>query len=163
TLAAIVFVLLAIGLVTCIVSLVRGNREDTLASGPIIGEQQLTLTSPGEVLVMIETPRTSADYRSFQIQLVDQQTHQTVNMAYSMVIAQEAIYGVTTMKVPFGRMNASAGTYVVRMWGMQPGQDYSRYRLILSRPHMQRMVLQILGIVMCAVGMLLSVIWAAWM
>ncbi len=161
--AAMVFVLLAIGLVWCVMSLARGNRDNVLASAPIASEQEVTLVSPGEVLVAVEVPRMSTDYRSFQIQLVDRQSGQAVNMAYSMMTAQGAVYGVTTKQVPFGRMNAHPGAYLVRMWGFQAGQDYSRYRLILSRPYMGRMALQIVGIVFCVVGMLLSLIWAAWM
>jgi hypothetical protein len=95
--------------------------------------------------------------------LVDQQSGQAVTMQYSLMTAQGAAYGVSTMQVPFGRMNARPGTYLVRMAGLQGGKDYSGYRLILSRPYMGRMAIQIIGIVLCGVGMLLSVIWAAWM
>jgi hypothetical protein len=146
-----------------VVNLVRGNRADLLASAPIVSEQEIAVATPGEVLVMIETPRTSAEFRAFQIQLIDRQTGHTDTMAYTYATAQGAVYGVTTMQVPFGRITAHAGSYLVRMWGLQPGADYSRYRLILSRPYMGRMALQIVGIVVCGTGMLLSVIWAAWM
>jgi hypothetical protein len=160
--AGITFVLLGIGLVSSVMSLVRGNRNDILASVPLASEQEVTLASQGEVLIVIETPRTRMDYRVFQIQLVDRQTEQVVTMTYSLVTAQGAVYGVTTMQVPFGRMNARAGGYYVRIAGLQAGKDYSDHRLILSRPYMGRMALQIIGIVLCGVGMLLSVIWAAW-
>ena len=162
-LAATVFVLLGIGLVLCVRSLVRGNRGDLIASAPIASEQEMTLASPGEVLVVIETPRMSTAYRSFQIQLVDRQSGQVFNMPYSLMTAQGAVYGVTTMQVPFGRMTARPGAYLVRMWGLQAGQDYSGYRMILSRPYMGRMEPRNVGIVLCGGGMLLSVIWAAWM
>jgi hypothetical protein len=160
--AGIVFLLLGAGLVSCVASLVRGNRNDVLASMPLASEQQVTVPSQGEVLVVIETPRTKLDYRAFQIQFVDRKTGQAANMAYSLMTAQGAVYGVTTMQVPFGRMNARAGVYSARIAGLQPGNDYSDYRLILSRPYMGRMVRQIIGIVLCGVGMLLTVIGAAW-
>jgi hypothetical protein len=68
------------------------------------------------------------------------------------------------MQVPIGRMIAArTGVYAVRVEGLQPGKDYSSYRLILSRPYMGRMVLQIVAIVVCGVGMLLSLIWALWL
>jgi hypothetical protein len=161
--AAVAFVLCGIGLVICVMSLVKGNRNDVLASAPIVNEQEVTLRSAGEMLVIIETPRTAADFRSFQIQLTDRQTGQAVTMSYNYATAQGAVYGVTTMQVPFGRMNANVGTYLLRIAGLQPGADYSRYQLILSRPYMGRMAMQIIGIVLCGVGMLGSVIWSAWL
>jgi hypothetical protein len=156
------FVLLGIGLVYCIMNLVRSNRQDILASVPLVTEQEISLAYAGEVLVAIETPRTSIDYRALQIQLIDKQTGHASTLSYSLVTAQGAVYGFTTMQVPFGRMNAQAGVYAARIVGLQPGKDYSNYRLIVSRPYMGRIVLQVLGIVFCGVGMLLSVIWAAW-
>jgi hypothetical protein len=161
--AGAVFVVLAIGLVMCISSLVRGNRQDLLASAPVVGESEITLSSAGEVTILIETPRTSADFRAFQIQLLEKKTGQISTMTYSYVTAQGAVYGVSMMQVPFGRFAANAGDYFVRVSGLRPGQDYSSYKLIVSRPYMGRMVLQIIGIVLCGVGMLGSVIWSAWL
>jgi len=162
-LAGTVFVLCCIGLVMCISSLVRGNREDRLASAPVIGESEITLSSAGDVTILIETPRTSADFRSFQIQLLEKKTGQMSTMTYSLMTAQGSVYGVSTMQVPFGRITANAGDYFVRVSGLRPGQDYSSYKLIFSRPYMGRMVLQIIGIVLSGVGMLGSVIWSAWL
>ncbi len=161
--AGVAFVVLGIGLVFCVVNLIRGNREDVLASAPIVHEQGLTLASAGETLVVIEAPRTASDFRGFQIQLTDRQSGQSVAMSYSLATLQEPVYAVSTMQVTFGRFNANAGTYLVRIAGLQPGADYSRYRLMLSRPFMGRMALQIIGIVLCGVGMLGCVIWSAWL
>ena len=161
--AGLAFVLFGIGLVFCVLSLIKGNREDVLASAPIVPEQGLTLASAGETLVVIETPRTASDFRGFQIQLTDRQSGQSVAMAYSLATVQEPVYAVSTMQVTFGRFNATAGTYLVKITGLQPGGDYSRYRLIFSRPFMGRMALQVIGIVLCGVGMLGSVIWSAWL
>ena len=111
---------------------------------------------------MIETPRTAMDYRAFQIQFTEKQTGRAFTLNYSALTAQGSVYGVTKMQVPFGRMQAIPGIYMARIAGMQPGKDYSDYRLILSRPYMGRIVLQVLAIVFCGIGMLLSIIFAAW-
>jgi hypothetical protein len=161
-LAGMVFVLLGIGQVYCVMSLVRGNRKDVLVSAPLASQQEVSLTAAGEVLLMIESPRLAADYRAFQIQWIDKQTGQAQMMNYSFATAQGAAYGLSTVKVPFGRMTAHAGVYVVRIAGLQIGKNYSDYRLILSRPYMGRIAIQVIGIVLCGVGMLLSLIWAAW-
>ena len=159
-----VFVLLGIGLVWSVVSLVRSNQSDILASVPLATEQEIRLPADGDALVMMEVPRVGSDFRNFQIELVERQTGQAVTMQYSYVTAQGAVYGFSTMQVPFGRFHsARAGVYLVRIVGLQPGKDYSSNRLMLSRPYMGRMVMQILAIVFCGVGMLLSVICAAWL
>jgi hypothetical protein len=159
---AAVFVTLFIGLVWSVASLVRSNSRDLLASAPMVPQQEISLPSTGDVLVMMEVPRMGSDFRTFQIELVQKQTGQATAMSYSYVTAQGATYGFSTMQVPFGRMpSARAGVYLVRIARLQPGKDYSNHRLILSRPYVARMVRQILAIVFCGVGMLLSVIWAA--
>lgn len=159
-----VFVLLSIGLVWSIVNLVRSNSRDILASMPVVPRQEVNLPAAGDVLVMMEVPRFGSDFRSFQVELVEKQTGQATAVKYSFVTAQGAVYGLSTMQVPFGRMTAArAGVYDVNIAGLQPGKDYSSHRLLLSRPYMGRMVLQILAIVFCGLGMLLSVIWAAWL
>jgi hypothetical protein len=158
------FVLLGIGMVWSIVSLVRSNSSDILATVPVVPEQEINLPSAGDALVMLEVPRVGSDFRNFQIELVERQTGQAVTMKYSYVTAQGAVYGFSTMQVPFGRVQAArAGIYQVRIVGLQAGNDYSSHRLMLSRPYMGRMVMQILAIVFCGVGMLLSVIYAAWL
>jgi hypothetical protein len=113
---------------------------------------------------MMEVPRLGSDFRSFRIELMEKQTGQVAAMTYSFITAQGASYAFSTMQVPFGRMpSPRAGVYVVRIFGLQPGKDYSSHRLILSRPYMARLVRQILAIVFCGVGMLLTAIWAAWL
>jgi hypothetical protein len=161
--AAVVFVVCLIGLVFFVVKLVVGNRSDVLASAPLTTELQLTLESSGQVVVMIEAPRMSTDYRNFEIQLLDRQSRQVTTLKYSYATAQSSVYGVTTVQVPFGRLEGHAGAYHARVFGPTPGSDYSGHRLILSRPYMGRMVIQIVGIVLCGVGALGSVIWACWL
>jgi hypothetical protein len=84
-------------------------------------------------------------------------------MKYGYGRAQGATYGVSTARVPFGRMTAQrAGAYRVRVGGLQTGHDYSRYRIFLSRPYLGRLVAQIIAIVICGVGLLLSLLLALW-
>ena len=159
-----VFVMLLVGLVWSVVSLVRSNNRDVLASAPVVPLQEVSLPSTGDVLVMLEVPRVGSDFRNFRIELVEKLSGQATAMTYSYVTAQGAAYGFSTMQVPFGRMQAArAGVYIVTIIGMQAGKDYSSHRLILSRPYMARLIVQILAIVFCGVGMLLCAIWAAWL
>jgi len=161
--AVLIFVFCLIGLVFSVVKLVAGNRGDLLAWAPLAGEGQLALRSAGEVVVMLEVPRLSTDYRNFQIQLLDRQSGQVTVLRFSYATAQSSVYGITTVQVPFGRFEAHASVYETRVSGLTPGADYSRYRLILSRPYIGRMAIQIVAIVLCGAGMLGSLIWGCWL
>jgi len=162
--AGMIFVTCMAGLVFCVMKLVAGNRADVLASAPLTGgEVPLAFASDGEVVVMIETPRRAADYRNFEILLVERQTGQITAFKYSYGPAQSTVYGASTAQVPFGRFNARGGAYFAHVRGLSPSGDYGRYRLVLSRPYIGRMALQIAGIVLCGVGLLGSLIWSLWL
>ena len=163
-LPGVVFLLLGVGLVWSVVSMVRSNNRDIVASVPVAPVQEISLQATGEILILLDVPRFASDFRSFHIELEERNTGKAATMKYSLVTAQGAVYGFSTMQVPIGRMIAArTGVYAVRVEGLQPGKDYSSYRLILSRPYMGRMVLQIVALVVCGVGMLLSLIWALWL
>jgi len=162
-LASAVFVSLGLGLIWCVLRLVRSNRDQVLATGALTPEQNLTIREPGEVLLLVEVPRFGSDFRNLEFELTEQATGQGRKMKYEFVRGQGAVYGLTTMRVPLGRMTAPrAGVYLVRVSGLQTGKDYSGSRVLLSRPYLGRMVGQILGIVVCAIGMLLSLLLALW-
>jgi hypothetical protein len=70
---------------------------------------------------------------------------------------------VRTVRIPFGRVTvARPGGYLVRVTGLDPARDYSRTRILLSRPYLGRMAVQIVGIVLCGVAALLCLILASW-
>jgi hypothetical protein len=60
------------------------------------------------------------------------------------------------MQVPVGPAAMLRSAYVVRIGGLQAGNDYSRYRLMISRPYIGRLTLQIIGLVLCGVAILLD-------
>jgi hypothetical protein len=143
--------------------LIRSNRDQLLASGALVPEQQLTIPAARDVILLLETPRMQTNYSQLAFELVDQATGAGTTMRYDYARAQGAVHGMSTMRIPFGRMTVKeAGTYSVRVSGMEAGTNYAGWRIVLSRPYLGRMVLQIVGIVFCAVGALLCLILAAW-
>lgn len=162
--AGVFFTLLGIGLVSFITLLIRGNQNSVLKSTTLVSGQEVRLDSIGEVVVLLEVPRISREFRNFQLHFTNRETGQQIALQYRYLTAQKSVYGVTTMKVPFGRMaNTAPATWSVNVSGLEPGKDYSNYRLIFSRPYIGRMAMQIIGIVVCGVGMLLCVIWSCWL
>jgi len=164
TVAGIVFILLAIGLVCCVVRLVKGNRGDTLLSAALLPQQEINLPGAGEVVVLVQVPQLASGLSDLQIELTEKGTGSTQVMKYSYASTQGAVHGFDGVKMRFGRMQVPRETtYVARVSGLSPGKDYSNYRLIFSRPYLGRMALQIVGIVACGVGMLGCLIWGAWL
>ena len=161
--AGVAFLLFGIAVAWLAIRLVQANREDDVATAPLLPQQDIRIALAGELVVMIETPRTATGYRQWRMELVERATGRSQTVAYSPGTAQGAVYGVTTAKVPLGRITARPGTYTVRVFGLDTGGDYSRFRILMSRPYLGRMALQIIGLVICGVGLLLSVIWACWL
>lgn len=162
-LASALFFVFACLLVRVVLRLLRSNREQILATAALLPEQEVTIREPGEVLLLIETPRFGSDYRNFEFEVTEKATGQSTKIKYDYLRAQGAVYGVTTARVPLGRITAQrAGAFLVRASGLQTGKDYSSSRVMFSRPYLGRMVGQILGIVVFGIGMLLSLLFALW-
>jgi len=157
------FFLLGGLLVWVVVRLLRSNREQLLASGPMTAEQEFALREAAALLLLIEVPRFGSGFRELEFEVVERASGGATKLTYDFVRAQGAVYGVTTMRVPLGRVTVERpGSYLVRVCGLKPGADYSRCRIMFSHPYLGRMVLQIIGIVICAIGMLLSLLLALW-
>jgi hypothetical protein len=161
--ASILFVAFAVALIWVVMRLLRSNREQILATAPLLPEQEVTIRAPGEMILLIETSRFDTDYRNLEFEVLEKTPARSTKLKYGYMRGQGAVHGVTTMRVPIGNVIAqSPGTFVVRVTGLEPGRDYARSRMLFSRPYLGRMALQIIGIVLCAVGMLLSLLLAAW-
>jgi hypothetical protein len=162
--AVLVFLVLAGGLVWFVLQLIKGNQGSTVAELPFVSEQEVRIENPGTFVVLLEVPRLASDFRSFQIEATDRQSGQKTTMQLDYFGARSSVSGVTTVRIPYGRVTVTQpGGLAIHVSGMQAGKDYSNYRLVLSRPYAGRMVFQIIGIVFCGVGMLLSIIWSCWM
>ena len=131
------FFLLGGLLVWVVVRLLRSNREQLLASGPMTAEQEFALREAAALLLLIEVPRFGSGFRELEFEVVEQASGRTTKLSYDFVRAQGAVYGVTTMRVPLGHVTVERpGSYLVRVGGLQEGTDYSRCRIMFSRPYL---------------------------
>ena len=157
------FVVFGFLLVAVITSLVRSNRRQIVATGPLVAEQEFELKEAQPLLLLVEVPRLGSGFRNLEFQVTETATGRVTSLSYNFLRAQGAVYGVTTMRVPIGRIEmAPPGPYLVRVLGLQTGADLSRSRIMLSRPYLGRMVAQIIGIVVCGIGLLLSLLFGLW-
>ena len=157
--AGIAFALFCVGVGWIALRLIRSNRAAVVSTLPLLSEQTVTVGSPGEFVVSIEVPRLSTEYRQWEFEIVEDSTKRIHAMKYGGLRATGAVKGISTIKIPIGRLTlAGPDQLTVRVKGLAPDTNYSTYHLVLARPHLARMALQIVGLVVCGVGALLSLI-----
>jgi hypothetical protein len=162
--AGIACVLFCIGAGWIAMRLIRSNRAAVITTLPVVSEQNVAVNSPGELVVSIEVPRMATEYRQWEIEVTVGSTRQLHLMKWGGPRSTGAVTGISTVKVPVGRLTlARPDTLSVLMKGLAPDANYSAYNLVLARPHLARMAVQIVGLVICGVGALLSLIWALWL
>ncbi|HEX2099511.1 MAG TPA: hypothetical protein VHF69_02540 [Candidatus Synoicihabitans sp.] len=161
--AGVTFVLCGIGAGWMAMRLVRSNRAAVVATLPLLPEQAVRVESPGELVVSVEVPRLATDYRSWEFEVVDSGSQRVHRMKWGGPRSTGAVTGLSTVKIPLGRITLSRpDTMKIRVIGLTAGANYPEYHVILARPHLARMAVQIIGLVLCGVGMLLSLLWALW-
>jgi hypothetical protein len=144
--------------------LIRGNRAALVSSLPLVAGQTVAVESPGELVVSVEVPRLATDYRQWEFEVLEERSKQTHAMKWDGPRSTGAVTGISTVKIPLGRLTlAQPDQLTLRVKGLAPDANYSDYRLILARPHLLRMALQITGLVLCGVGALLSLLRALWL
>jgi hypothetical protein len=161
--AAAAFVCFAGLLGWVIARFLRSNREQFIATGRLAKEQEFGLPGSMPMLLMLEVPRFGSHFRHLQFEIVETASGKTTKLGYSPLHAQGAVYGVKTMRVPIGRILLErSGRYLVRVIGLERQPGDSRSRILFSRPYLGRMIAQIIGLVFCGVGLLLSLLLALW-
>ena len=162
--AGVAFVFFCVGAGWMALRLIRSNRTAVIATLPLLAEQTIEVESSGELVVSIEVPRMATDYREWEFEIVEAGSGQRHLMRYGGPRSTGAVAGISTIKIPIGRLNlAQPGKLTVRVKGITFDTNYSTYHIILARPHLARMALQIAGLVLCGVGTLLSLIWTLWL
>jgi hypothetical protein len=143
--------------------LIRGNRAAVIASLPLVPEQTVRVEAQGELVVSIEVPRLATDFRQWEFEVVETSAQRVHRMKWGGPRATGKVSGISTVKIPLGRVTlAQADHLAVRVEGLAADGDYSAYHVVLARPHLARIALQVLGLVFCGVGMLLSLLWGLW-
>jgi hypothetical protein len=162
--AVIAFGLFCIGAGWMALRLIRSNRAAVISTVPMSPEQNVAVESPGELVVSVQVPQMSTGYRQLEIEVVEGSTGRSHSMKWGGPRSTGVVKGLSTVKIPFGRLSLERpDTLTVRVKGLTNAADYSEYHIVLARPHLARMALQIVGLVVCGVGMLLSLLWGLWL
>ena len=162
--AGIAFALFCVGAGLMALRLIRSNRAAVISTLPLLPEQTVTVETPGELMVGVEVPRMATDFRQWEFEVVEVKTKRTHAMKWGGLRLTGAVTGISTVKVPIGQLTLERpDNLILRVKGLAVSVDYSTYHLVLARPYLLRMAVQIAGLVLCGVGALLSLIWAFWL
>jgi hypothetical protein len=162
--AGMAFALFCVGAGWLALRLIRSNRAAVISSLPLLPEQTVAVEAPGELVVSIEVPRMATEFRQWEFEIVEESTRRTHPMKWGGPRSTGAVTGISTVKIPLGRLTlARPDSLTLRVKGLASSENYAAYHLILARPHLARMALQIVGLVVCGVGMLLSLLWGLWL
>ena len=82
------FFLLGGLLVWVVVRLLRSNREQLLASGPMTAEQEFALREAAALLLLIEVPRFGSGFRELEFEVVERASGGATKLTYDFVRAQ---------------------------------------------------------------------------
>ncbi len=162
--AGAAFILFAFGAGWMALRLIRSNRAALITTMPAIAEQTFTVPSAGALVVSFEVPQLTTEYRRWELEVEETSSRRTHRMKWGGPRATGVVKGFSKMKVPIGELTlAQPDTLTFRLTGLAPAPDQTAYHIVLSRPHLARMALQIVGIVACGVGTLLSLLWGLWL
>jgi hypothetical protein len=164
TVAVVAFGLCCAGVGWIAARLIRGNRAAVISSLPLVAQQTVAVASPGELVLSIEVPRLATDYRLWEFEVGESRGKRTHAMKWGGPRSTGAVTGISTVRIPLGHLTlAHPDELTLRVKGLAPGTDYSAYHIVLARPHLLRMIVQIIALVLCGVGMLLSLIRGLWL
>jgi hypothetical protein len=133
-------------LVVAIRGLVRALRVETLARLRVVAEQAFTLAAPGPVVLTVEGPLGTTKFASLEFTVVGPDgrtlpTHMIVFRRSSTTL------GGTTQLALRRFETTAAGSYVLRVTGVDPGTDYGSCAILLTRPTGALLPLWIVGTV----------------
>ena len=163
-LASVAFVFFSVGAGWIALRLIRSNRAAVISMLPLVPEQSVAVAAPGELVVSVEVPRLTTEYRQWEIEIAERKSQRVHSMKWGGPRATGAVTGLSTIKIPIGRINLlQSDTLTVRVKGLVSPDAGETSQLVFARPHLARMALQIVGLVIGGVGTLLSLLWALWL
>ena len=141
-----------------IASLLRTVRSSVIATMPLVAEQRVEINSSGDFAINIESPlltRRPINLR-FTLSGVDSSdAHRHVSDSRANrrdVDVRARAWSSTPSR------SSSAGAYHLRIDGLDPGTDYSRDAILITRQFRGALVLHVLALIACGVALIGSLV-----
>ena len=151
------FVSSAALLAICIVGLVRLGDRSRLCTLPCVEQQMVQLSDTGWVDLSLEGPRLSSRFSELAFELL---SPEGTRMSSRSSWFHARTSGMSTVRMELVSFQIrSAGQYTLRIRTLGTALDeHARHRVVLSKPHLPRMVGYVLGVVLSAALLIGSVV-----
>ena len=141
----------AIVLAVSISRLVAAVRASLIARLPTLAEQDVTIASPGTVVLCIEAPHFGTQFAGVDFAMRDGTGRELPSVP---IVFRTKVSGFSRVRLSVRSFEiARAGRYRLLARGIAPGRDMSDTALVLARPFAGAMIGWILGIVLGAIGL----------
>jgi hypothetical protein len=138
-------------------SLLRTVRGSVVASVPVVAEQTVAINSSGDLAINIETPLLA--HRPAQLLLSLYAANSDTRIALSPIAMQTKVSSMSRTRIELYSLTLpSAGTYVLRIEGLNPSTDYSADAVLITRPYHGALVLHVLALIFLGVALIGSLV-----
>ena len=150
--------LAAIALLTwTIASLLRTVRGSVIASVPLVTEQRVEIGSSGDFAINIDSPLLTR--RPINLRFTLSGADSSTRIAMYPILVQTDVTSMSRSRMELYSFTIhSAGTYQLRIDGLEPGVDYSRDAILITRQFRGALVLHVLALIACGVALIGSLV-----
>lgn len=143
------FVIFMVLLVWCIAGVVRAMGKAPIFSVPLLDQQEVEFTEAGKVVLSMEGPFLSRRFARLDYELIGPDG-MTVQSRPSLFRARSSGVKKAEMELRVYAIR-TPGRHVFQIKNLE-GEKASddRHRMIFTRPHLGRTLVQVIGIVFCA-------------
>ena len=141
--------LTAIGLLSwTIASLLRTVRGSVIATVPIRAEQRVDINSSGDFAINIESPLLTRRPSTLRFALSGADSE--ARIALYPILVQTNVTSMSRSRMELYSFTIpSAGTYKLRIDGIDAATDYSRDSILITRQFRGALVLHVLALIAC--------------
>lgn len=150
--------LTAIGLLSwTIASLLRTVRGSVIATVPIRAEQRVDINSSGDFAINIESPILTRRPTNLRFALSGADSE--ARIALYPILLQTDVTSMTRSRMELYAFTIpSAGTYKLRIEGIDAVTDYGRDAILITRQFRGALVLHVLALIACGVALIGSLV-----
>lgn len=131
-----------------VASLLRTVRGSVVASAPIRAEQGLTFNAAGDFVLNFEGPTLASSARSLRFTLTRAQGGPGSLIPLRPVVFRTEVSSSARTRFELYRFTLpSAGSYVLRISGIDPARDFSGNAIVFTRPVRGAIVLHVLWLI----------------
>jgi hypothetical protein len=147
----------AYAIVKLAMGLVRSTREAVVASLPVVIEQSVIIPSDDRYAIMLQGKLGERGLNDLKFSVTSERDGREVPIS-PVYVRSSATSLDGTVRLELYSFAATAGRYAVRTLGMDAARDYGHNRVIIARRSRGQLAVRIVGLVLCSIVTLGSVV-----